>query len=70
MFDGKFHDDTSVVFNVIARPNVQNNKPPVLNSFQNASIHVSANEPLGRSIGLLEANDPDGDSLWFYLDGK
>ncbi len=47
-----------------------NRKPILQNMAQWKHLHISDADAVGEMIGLIEAEDPDGDTLWWNITGE
>lgn len=66
----KLSNRTRVTLTGNAKPsNVKENKPPVI-SVDIPIIHVAEADGIGQKLALIEAEDPDGDTLWFDVIGE
>uniref|UniRef100_A0A915PC44 Uncharacterized protein n=1 Tax=Setaria digitata TaxID=48799 RepID=A0A915PC44_9BILA len=50
-------------------PVLMNGKPKLLNENRWARLSISDADDIGETIGLIEAEDPDGDQLWWKITG-
>ncbi|OZC11535.1 hypothetical protein X798_01393 [Onchocerca flexuosa] len=64
---------TSITLNAIGRHAkiTANGKPKLLNENRWVQLSISDADSVGETIGLIEAEDPDGDQLWWkIIDGN
>ncbi|MCP9259219.1 BMA-PRK-1 [Dirofilaria immitis] len=69
----KTSSSISITLNAIGRHTkiVGNGKPKLLNKIRWTRISISDANSIGETIGLIEAEDPDGDQLWWkIIDGN
>ncbi|KAL4002923.1 Cadherin domain family protein [Acanthocheilonema viteae] len=62
-----------VTLNAIGRPvkTIGNSKPKLLNENRWTRLSISDADSIGETIGVIEAEDPDGDQLWWkIIDGN
>lgn len=57
-----------VLLDVVSIPKTSNNVPVVKDG--NQVTNVIENEIVGDMVTLIEAEDPDGDQLWYSFTGK
>ncbi|GIX90246.1 fat-like cadherin-related tumor suppressor homolog [Caerostris extrusa] len=60
--------NSRVILEVISVP--ENSKhPPIIQPLESQTIVVSESEHVGNLVAMMQAEDPDGDSIWYSLSG-
>ncbi|VDK56731.1 unnamed protein product [Gongylonema pulchrum] len=65
--DGRINTTMPLKLNQSYHLTVKNAKPRLLNEDRWTRLTISDADAVGETIGLIEADDPDGDQLWWKL---
>ncbi len=60
---------TRVSVTVLGVPQ-QSENPPELGSDNSRRADVMESDPVGHAVAFITANDPDGDMLWYKIEGQ
>ncbi|KAF8791564.1 Fat-like cadherin-related tumor suppressor [Argiope bruennichi] len=60
--------NSRVILEVVSVPEISKH-PPVIQPIETQTIVVSESEHVGNLVAMMQAEDPDGDSIWFFISG-
>ncbi|XP_042896565.1 fat-like cadherin-related tumor suppressor homolog isoform X3 [Parasteatoda tepidariorum] len=60
--------NSRIILEVISIP-VSSKSPPVIQPLESQSLVISESEKVGNLVAMIQADDPDGDSLWYSISG-
>lgn len=61
--------NSRVIIEVVPVPENSPN-PPIIHPMESQSIVVSESENVGNLVAMVQAEDPDSDTLWYSISGN
>lgn len=58
-----------MIIEVVSIPESSPN-PPIIHPIESHTIVVSESENVGNLVAMIQAEDPDSDTLWYSISGK